>query len=106
MQPYERLLAWQRCHELVLEIYRATKSWPDSERFGLTAQLRRAAVSAASNIVEENARRGPAELARFLQYAVGSLAEATIYSGLLKTSATRGATMWPRSAGVVTMRPD
>jgi len=75
MQPYEHLLAWQRCHRLVIEIYRVTNGWPASERFGLVTQIRRAGISAASNIVEGNARRGPRELHRFLQVAAGSIAE-------------------------------
>jgi len=75
MPPHEGLLAWQRCHELVLSIYLETRSWPADERFGLITQVRRAAVSAAANIVEGNTRRGSRELGRFLQIAAGSLAE-------------------------------
>lgn len=75
MQPHERLLVWQRCHELVLAVYSATDSWPASERFGVVSQIRRAVVSAASNVVEGNTGRGPKELGRFLLVSAGSLAE-------------------------------
>jgi four helix bundle protein len=75
MMPYERFLAWQVGHELALEVFRATDSWPIRERFGLTAQLRRSALSAATNIAEGAAKRGPREFRRFLDIALGSLAE-------------------------------
>ncbi len=75
MKKYERLLAWQRARELVLAVYSATGRWPDSERYGLTAQVRRAAVSVAANIAEGAAKQGPKEFRRFLDIAIGSLAE-------------------------------
>jgi hypothetical protein len=52
MMPYERFEAWQMAHELALEIYRITDRWPKEERFGITIQLRRAALSAPTNIAE------------------------------------------------------
>src|SRR6266478_4429122 len=54
---YEKLHAWRECHELALAVYRVTKRFPDDERYGLTSQTRRAAFSAAVNIVEGSARR-------------------------------------------------
>lgn len=75
MAPYERFDAWKAAHQLVLAVYGATKSWPIEERYGLTSQVRRAAHSVASNIVEGQARRGPKEFRRFLDMAWGSLAE-------------------------------
>jgi four helix bundle protein len=72
---YERLTAWAACHELVLSIYRLTEQWPDRERFGMIAQARGAAFSAAANIAEGAAKRGPREFRRFLDISIGSLAE-------------------------------
>src|SRR5688500_12346687 len=75
MARFERFDAWRRCHELALAIHHVTKSWPVSERYGLTSQVRRAAFSAASNIAEGSAKRGSRELARYLDISLGSLAE-------------------------------
>jgi four helix bundle protein len=73
--PYERLHAWRECHELALAVYRATKQFPAEERYGLTSQTRRAAFSAAVNIVEGSARRSTKEFRRFLDIALSSLTE-------------------------------
>ena len=73
--PYERFQAWKVSHELALAVYSATRSWPRSELYGLTSQLRRAALSAPTNIAEGSAKRGPAEFRRFLDYSLGSLSE-------------------------------
>ena len=75
MAPYERFRAWQECDKLVLETYRATKSFPREELYGLTSQARRAALSAAVNIVEGSTKRGAREFRRFLDISIGSLAE-------------------------------
>jgi len=55
MAPYERFAAWRECHALALEVYRATRLFPKDELYGLTSQARRAAFSAAANIVEGSA---------------------------------------------------
>src|SRR5437016_732841 len=73
--PYEELHAWRECHELALAVYCATKSFPTEEQYGLTSQTRRAAFSAAVNIVEGSARRSRKEFRRFLDIALSSLAE-------------------------------
>ena len=75
MARFERFDAWRRCHELALAVHHATKAWPAAERYGLSSQVRRAAFSAASNIAEGSAKRGPRELARYLDISLGSLAE-------------------------------
>lgn len=75
MQDYRRLDVWRRAHRLVLAVYSATSTFPDDERFGLSLQLRRAATSAASNIVEGAGRSTSREFARFLDIARGSLGE-------------------------------
>jgi four helix bundle protein len=69
------LEVWCDALDLVEAIYRITSSFPTDERFGLTSQLRRAAVSVPSNIAEGSARRTRAELLQFLYVARGSLAE-------------------------------
>ena len=75
MMPYQRLTAWQTCHQLALATYRITQSFPKSELYGITSQMRRAAFSAAANVAEGSAKRGPREFRRFLDIALGSLAE-------------------------------
>lgn len=75
MLPYERFPAWGLCHELTLAVYSATDSWPASERYGLISQIRRAAASAPCNIAEGTAKRGKAELRRYLDITLGSLSE-------------------------------
>ncbi len=75
MMPYERFRAWQACDELVLAVYRLTRSFPRSELYALTSQARRAAFSAAANIAEGSAKRGRAEFGRYLDIAIGSLSE-------------------------------
>ena len=75
MNSYARLEAWKAAHHLVLLIYRTTKTFPPEERFGLSSQLRRAAFAVAANIAEGSAKRGPREFRRYLDIAVGSVAE-------------------------------
>lgn len=75
MASFRRFEAWRLCHALALEIHRVTDTWPKSERYELTSQVRRAAFSAAVNIVEGASRSGPKEFARFLDISVSSLAE-------------------------------
>jgi four helix bundle protein len=85
--PYERFEAWKVAHELALEIYRITDQWPASERYQLTSQVRRAALSVPTNIAEGAAKRGPREFRRYLDIARGSFAE---LSYLLRFSKDRG----------------
>ena len=75
MAPYERFAAWRECHALALEVYRAMRTFPKDELYGLTSQARRAAFSAAANIVEGSAKRGSAEFRRFLDISLRSLTE-------------------------------
>jgi carbamoyl-phosphate synthase large subunit len=72
---YKELLIWQKGMVLAKLVYKLTSRFPPQERFGLTSQLRRAAVSVPSNIAEGQARQGTKEFLQFLSHAEGSLAE-------------------------------
>lgn len=85
--PYEKFDAWKVTHELALAVYQATEAWPKSERYELTGQTRRAALSAPTNIAEGAAKRGTREFRRFVDIALGSLSE---LSYLLRFSKDRG----------------
>lgn len=74
-RPHKRLFLWQRAVDLVVLIYEVTKSFPRQEEYGLTAQLRRAAVSIPSNIAEGLSRKSIAEKLHFLNIAQASLSE-------------------------------
>ena len=74
-RSYQDLVVWQKAMELAESVYALTSQLPAEERFGLSQQLRRAAVSVPSNIAEGHERRSRAEFRRFLGIACGSLAE-------------------------------
>src|SRR5439155_6022038 len=74
-RSFRDLMVWQKAHELVLAIYRLTDSFPDREKFGLSHQMRRAAVSIPANIAEGLGMRSIAVKDRFLNIAEGSLEE-------------------------------
>ena len=78
-RSFRDLMVWQKAHEFVLAVYRLTESFPDREKFGLSHQLRRAAVSIPVNIAEGFGKRSQAEKARFLNIAEGSLEECRYY---------------------------
>src|SRR5262245_47539385 len=75
MQRFTEIRVWQRAHALVLDVYRATQQFPKEERYGVTSQLRRAAVSVPTNIAEGSKRDSNAEYSRFLNIAEASMAE-------------------------------
>jgi len=75
MRPHESLEVWQKAMDFVLNIYEVTKAFPADERFGLTSQVRRAAVSIPANIAEGAARQSDKEFIRFLAIAQGSCSE-------------------------------
>jgi four helix bundle protein len=72
---FERLEVWQKAIEFADLVYSVTKSFPDNERFGLTNQMRRAAVSVSSNLAEGSSRFSNADFVRFLEIGTGSLFE-------------------------------
>jgi four helix bundle protein len=75
IRSYRDLIVWQKSMKLVSEIYICSKEFPSDERFGLTSQMRRSAVSIPSNIAEGYGRNSTGDYKRFLQIAVGSLFE-------------------------------
>jgi four helix bundle protein len=87
MVPYERFNAWKMTHRLALQVYDVSEGWPANEKYGLTAQIRRAVMSAATNIAEGSAKRGAREFRRYLDIALGSLSEV---SYLLRFTRDRG----------------
>ena len=75
VKDYRELIVWQKAMDLVEEVYRATASFPKEEMYGLTGQIRRAAVSVPSNVAEGQARSTTADFLHFLSIARGSLKE-------------------------------
>ena len=78
-KSFEDLIVWQKAHQLVLYVYKVTKDFPKNEIYGLTSQLRRAAVSVPANIAEGFKKRGKPDKARFMNIAQGSLEECRYY---------------------------
>src|SRR2546430_8421559 len=75
MQRFRCLRVWNEAHGLTLAAYRVTRGFPQTERYGLSAQIRRSAASVCANIAEGCGRRGGNDFARFLQIALGSASE-------------------------------
>jgi four helix bundle protein len=75
VKDFRDLQVWQKAHQLTLMVYRLTASFPQTERYGLTTQLRRSSASVAANLAEGCGRNGDAELARFCAIAMGSASE-------------------------------
>ena len=75
IESYKDLVVWQKVIALVFDAYRITRSFPADERFGLTAQIRRAAVSVPANIAEGSGRHHTGDYCRFLSFARGSIME-------------------------------
>ena len=71
MRNYEDLHVWQKAHVLTLAIYKATRCFPNEERFGLTSQIRRSCASIGANLAEGCGLRSDGEMARFIHIAMG-----------------------------------
>ena len=78
-QSFEEVFAWKKAHAFVLLVYKITKGFPDDERFGLTSQFRRAAVSIEANIAEGYRKIGKPDKLRFFNISEGSLSECKDY---------------------------
>jgi four helix bundle protein len=78
-KTFRDLVLWQRAHQFVLTVYRFTEGFPKHETYGLSAQMRRAAVSIPANIAEGFRKRGRADKARFMNTAEGSVEESRYY---------------------------
>jgi four helix bundle protein len=84
-RDFRKIIVWQKADDLAVEIYEMTRlSFPKDETYGLTSQIRRAAVSVAANIVEGSGRQSPADFLRFLGFAQGSLSEVEYYLHLAR----------------------
>ncbi|MEL7433357.1 MAG: four helix bundle protein, partial [Chloroflexota bacterium] len=75
MRDFRKIKAWEKAHQLVLEIYRVTQVFPVQERYGLTSQMRRASSSIPANIAEGCGKNSETELARYMQNSMGSASE-------------------------------
>jgi len=78
-RTFENLIAWQKAHQFVVNVYRITRTYPASEQYGLISQFQRAAVSISANIAEGYKRMGKADKLRFLNISQGSLEECRNY---------------------------
>lgn len=83
-KSFRELIVWQKAHQLVLDTYELTKNFPKEELFGLTSQMRRAAVSVPANIAEGYRKRGKADKVRYMNISEGSLDELNYYFILSK----------------------
>lgn len=84
MSSFETLIVWKKSHELTLKIYEITKTFPKEEIFGITSQLRRAAYSIPSNIVEGRTKSTISHRLNFLSHSIGSLEEVKYFLLLSK----------------------
>ena len=83
-QSHRDLIVWQKAHQFVVSVYRYSDSFPKSEFYGLTSQLRRAAISIAANIAEGFKKSGKTDKARFINTSQGSIEECRYYLILVR----------------------
>ena len=83
-KSFKEIVAWQKAHAFVLQVYKTTKTFPPYERYGLCSQFERAAVSIAANIAEGYRKEGMADKLRFLNISQGSMEECRYYILLSK----------------------
>ena len=95
MRDFKKMQVWEKAHQFVLRVYQITASFPKEEMYGLTSQIRRAAVSIPANIAEGAGRETQAELAHFLYIAAGSAAELDYHLLLARDLGYVGASDYP-----------
>jgi four helix bundle protein len=78
-KSFEDLIVWQKAHQFALSVYRFSERFPRTETYGLTSQIRRAAVSIPANIAEGFKKKGAADKVRFMSIAQGSVEECRYY---------------------------
>ncbi len=83
-RTFEDLIVWRKAHQFVLAVYGLTATYPESETYGLSIQMRRAAMSIPANVAEGFRKRGRADKARFMNMAEGSIEESRYYLILAK----------------------
>ena len=83
-QSFKDVEVWKKAHQLALDVYRMTKSFPSEEKYGLVSQIRRSAVSVAANIAEGFQKKGLMDKKRFYNISQGSLSETQYYLVLIK----------------------
>lgn len=83
-QDFKQIKAWQRGHQVTLDVYRQTRRFPREALFGLTSQMRRAAASIPTNIAEGSGRRTDMDFARFMDVAHGSTSELAYHALLAR----------------------
>ena len=83
-KTFQDLIVWKKAHEFVLSIYRFSNNFPNTERYGLTSKIRRAAISIAANIVEGFKKKTKPDKVRFMNIAQGSFEECRYYLILIK----------------------
>lgn len=92
---------WQKAHELTLAVYEMTRGFPQEELYGLTSQMRRAAVSVGPNLAEGGARKGDTEFGRFVQIALASVSELDYQALLSRDLGLFTAQSYDRLAGLI-----
>jgi four helix bundle protein len=102
MRNYRDLQVWGKAHKLTLELYRVSQGFPREEIYGITSQLRRAAVSIGANLAEGCGRRTSTELARFVRIAMGSASELDYHLLISKDLGYLNANDFTRTAAALT----
>ena len=105
MQSFRNLKVWEKAHAVTIDIYKASRSFPKDELYGLTSQMRRASASIGANIAEGSCRKGDTEFGRFLQIGIGSASELEYHLMLARDLCILQTTDYERlSGGVVEVK--